>query len=65
MPCGLMTYLHITRMQEMLCTRFQDAAPLDIALLRMRKGRCLESCQALLKLLAADVALAVLCLKHA
>ena len=65
MPCRLMTHLHITRAQHFLRPRLQDAAPLDIALLRMRKERCLESCQALLKVLAADVALAVLCLKHA
>ena len=60
-----MIYLHITRVQEMLCARFQDAAPLDIAPLRMRRGRCLESCQALLKVLAAKIALAVLCLRFA
>ena len=65
MPCRVVTYLHITRVQEMLCPRLQDATPLDIALLRARKGLCLESCQALLKMPTAEIALAVLCLKHA
>ena len=65
MPCGLMAHLHITWVQEMLCTRFQNAAPLGIALLRVRKGLCFESSQALLKVLAAEAALAVLYLEYA
>lgn len=65
MSFRLATHLHILRVQRLQRARFQNAAPLGIAPLRMRQGRCTGCSQALLEVPPAETALAVLCLKHA